>query len=197
MTRSTSSTEATDPADPLARNLRTRDCTDPWTVAFVHGDRQVSLCCWSPAIGTLDDAPLATLVQGEESRRLRAGLLSGALSEACRRCPARGWTTVAGLTEAVRRIQAADPADTLEELRRQVRLHRLEREELTSHLEQLLRHCATIEERNHHLERHAANLERILRRTRVFPIYRFLCKVKDSLLRPEPPDSDSTTPRRS
>lgn len=197
MTRSTSDSEATDPAEPLAQDVRTRDCADPWTMVFVHGDRQVSLCCWSPAIGSLDDAPLATLVQGDASRRFRAGLLSGVLPDACRRCPARGWTTVGELTGAVSRIQAADPANDLEDLRRRVRLHCLEREELTSHLEQLLRHCATIEERNRHLQRHAANLERILRRTGALPVYRLLCRIKDSLVRSEPRDSDSMEPRGS
>jgi len=81
----------------------TRDCVDPWEMTFIRADGRVALCCWSPHLGNLKDESLASLIDSPAARKMRAGLLSGELDDACRHCPARGMTTRANLANRVRK----------------------------------------------------------------------------------------------
>ncbi|MBI2215018.1 MAG: radical SAM protein [Acidobacteria bacterium] len=73
---------------PLA--LETRDCLDPWRIAFVHASGEVRPCCfYEETLGQLDAEPLPDIVNGARFRELRRGLLSGELSRSCASCNAR------------------------------------------------------------------------------------------------------------
>jgi MoaA/NifB/PqqE/SkfB family radical SAM enzyme len=130
----------------------TRDCVDPWEMTFIRADGRVALCCWSPHLGNLKDESLASLIDSPAARKMRAGLLSGELDDACRHCPARGMTTRANLAKRVRKTIERESLDDVEKLR--ARIYNLEGER-----EQLLAHAETLESEREHLKGHIANLE--------------------------------------
>ena len=77
----------------------TRDCLDPWNLAFVNSDGTVRPCFATPDnLGRLGpDTSLAQLLEGPVNRDYREGLLRGYLKDACRDCHCKGWTTTDAL----------------------------------------------------------------------------------------------------
>ena len=69
---------------------QTRDCLDPWRIAFVQADASVRPCCFfEEKLGTLATESLTEVVEGMEFRKLRRELLTGELRPNCRSCSAR------------------------------------------------------------------------------------------------------------
>ncbi|MHB0970016.1 MAG: radical SAM protein [Thermoanaerobaculia bacterium] len=87
--RETKQGEKTVRFDEMAAS-QTRDCTDPWRVAFVQADASVRPCCFfEEKLGTLAENTLEEIVEGESFRRLRNEIVSGELRPNCRSCSAR------------------------------------------------------------------------------------------------------------
>lgn len=156
---------------------RTRDCTDPWDLVFVHADGQIGLCCWSLPLGTLEEQSLEEIVQGKSARELRAGLLSGDLAECCLNCPARTWTTLGALERRVDDLLDENRLGEIEELR--ARVYRLEhdREGYRAYVENLL-------DEREHLQGHIGNLEGDLAWIRRRRLHTAWNAVKDVLKSP-------------
>jgi MoaA/NifB/PqqE/SkfB family radical SAM enzyme len=73
-----------------AERDQTRDCLDPWRIAFVQADASVRPCCFfEEKLGTLMTHSLVDVVEGAEFRKLRSEMLSGELRPNCRSCSAR------------------------------------------------------------------------------------------------------------
>lgn len=81
----------------------TRDCIDPWNLAFINSDNSVMPCfVTQEALGTLGDGnSLESLLEGGINKSYRKGLLSGDMREACKGCHCKGWTTTENLTNKV------------------------------------------------------------------------------------------------
>lgn len=147
----------------------TRDCLDPWKMAFVHADGAVTLCCWSRPVGNVKQAPLQEILHNEASVALRRGLLEGALPADCVQCPARMLTPVADFR---RKVEGwLNGSDREELLKARARLHavhldlaaaRRRTRELDSELASVRQHAANLEEVRGHLERHNAELQAFL-----------------------------------
>ncbi len=76
-------------ADSIADGW-TRDCLDPWALAFVQADASVRPCCFfEETLGSLAEHSLVEIVEGEAFRELRRELLTGELRSSCRNCQAR------------------------------------------------------------------------------------------------------------
>jgi len=72
---------------------QTRDCLDPWRMAFVQADASVRPCCFfEEKLGTLMTHSLEDVVEGDEFRKLRREIVSGELRPNCRSCSARPLT---------------------------------------------------------------------------------------------------------
>ncbi len=70
---------------------QTRDCLDPWRIAFVQADASVRPCCFfEEKLGTLMTDSLLDVVEGDAFHTLRRELVTGALRPNCRSCSARG-----------------------------------------------------------------------------------------------------------
>ncbi len=67
----------------------TRLCLDPWAKAFIRADGKVCLCCNAPPVDIIGDKSLVEILDGENTRRYRLGLLTGNLMPACQICPDR------------------------------------------------------------------------------------------------------------
>jgi MoaA/NifB/PqqE/SkfB family radical SAM enzyme len=69
---------------------QTRDCLDPWRIAFVQADASVRPCCFfEEKLGTLMTHSLEEVVEGERFHELRREIVSGELRPNCRSCAAR------------------------------------------------------------------------------------------------------------
>jgi len=69
---------------------QTRDCLDPWRLAFVQADASVRPCCFfEEKLGTLEEQPLGEIVEGEAFRQLRREIATGELRANCRSCSGR------------------------------------------------------------------------------------------------------------
>ena len=69
---------------------QTRDCLDPWRIAFVQADASVRPCCFfEEKLGTVATHSLTEVVEGDTFRQLRRELVSGELRPNCRSCSAR------------------------------------------------------------------------------------------------------------
>lgn len=80
----------------------TRDCLDPWKLAFVQSDAAVRPCCFfEEQLGTLANTPLEQVVEGEAFRSLRRELLTGELRSNCRNCQSRALVDVETFQEKV------------------------------------------------------------------------------------------------
>jgi len=81
----------------------TRDCIDPWNLAFINSDDSVMPCfVTQEPLGKLGDGnSLESLLEGEINRSYREGLLSGDMREACKACHCKGWTTTENLVKKV------------------------------------------------------------------------------------------------
>jgi radical SAM protein with 4Fe4S-binding SPASM domain len=69
---------------------QTRDCLDPWRIAFVNADGSVRPCCFfEEKLGTLAKDTLQEIVDGEAFRELRREIVTGQLRPNCHSCQAR------------------------------------------------------------------------------------------------------------
>jgi radical SAM protein with 4Fe4S-binding SPASM domain len=73
-----------------ASATQTRDCLDPWRIAFVNADASVRPCCFfEEKLGTLLNQSLPEIVEGDAYRKLREEMVTGELRPNCRSCSAR------------------------------------------------------------------------------------------------------------
>jgi MoaA/NifB/PqqE/SkfB family radical SAM enzyme len=73
-----------------ASATQTRDCLDPWRIAFVNADASVRPCCFfEEKLGTLLNRSLPEIVEGDAYRKLREEMVTGELRPNCRSCSAR------------------------------------------------------------------------------------------------------------
>jgi radical SAM protein with 4Fe4S-binding SPASM domain len=79
----------------------TKACLDPWSFLMIKANGDVCLCCWTNPIGNINDAELDSIVSNINAQHLRSSLLTGNLSENCRRCTARTNTTTEKLNADV------------------------------------------------------------------------------------------------
>lgn len=69
---------------------QTRDCLDPWRIAFVQADATVRPCCFfEEKLGSVATHSLTDVVEGDAFRQLRREMLTGELRPNCRSCSAR------------------------------------------------------------------------------------------------------------
>lgn len=69
---------------------QTRDCFDPWRIAFVMADASVRPCCFfEEKLGSVATHSLTDVVEGEAFQKLRRELVTGELRPNCRSCSAR------------------------------------------------------------------------------------------------------------
>jgi len=143
----------------------TRDCLDPWKMAFVHADGNVSLCCWSRPVGNVKDAPMQQLLHNEAALAMRRGLLTGELPPDCAQCPARTLTAVPEFRRKVEGWLTGSDREELLKVRAQLHSVHLELAAARRHVEglsgeaaALRQHAANLEEHRNHLQRHNADL---------------------------------------
>jgi radical SAM protein with 4Fe4S-binding SPASM domain len=79
----------------------TKACLDPWSFLMIKANGDVCLCCWTNPIGNINDAELDSIVSNINAQHLRSSLLTGNLSEHCKRCTARSDTTTEKLNADV------------------------------------------------------------------------------------------------
>jgi Iron-sulfur cluster-binding domain len=84
----------------------TRDCVDPWKYVEFRVNGDIAPCCVRKGVGNLASEALATILNGEPIRALRASLLGGALDRVCWNCTMRAPTTPAALTDRVSQLLA-------------------------------------------------------------------------------------------
>ena len=86
----------------LAEN-ETRDCLDPWRIAYVEADGGIRPCCFfEETLGMLTNASLEEIVEGSEFRKLRREILTGDLRPSCAGCQSRPVIDRGALQEMVR-----------------------------------------------------------------------------------------------
>jgi radical SAM protein with 4Fe4S-binding SPASM domain len=86
---------------PVLRR-ETRNCLDPWTVAFLQSNGNVRPCCFMDAsFGELAKQSLDEIYAGADFVRLRTELLTGELRPSCRTCHAREVVDVSVLRNNV------------------------------------------------------------------------------------------------
>ena len=75
---------------------KTRECYDPWNYAFIHADQSVRPCClMDRTFGSIAGGTrLEEVLDNEQFRALRQGLLTGDLDPTCARCPSRALIDV-------------------------------------------------------------------------------------------------------
>jgi hypothetical protein len=151
---------------------QTRDCLDPWKMAFVKADGSVALCCWSSPVGNIKQGTLNEILHGEPARDMRRGLLNGHMPGECVRCPARELIPLEDLKRKVQRYLAE--GDREETLALRARFNKLQEDHVLIHrriseLEPKLKvaevevanlqvHAHNLEEEREHLRRHVALL---------------------------------------
>jgi Iron-sulfur cluster-binding domain len=151
---------------------QTRDCLDPWKMAFVKADGSVSLCCWSSPVGNIKQRTLNEILHDEPARQMRRGLLNGHMPGECVRCPARELIPLEDLKLKVQRYLAE--GDREETLALRARFNKLQEDHVLIHrriteLEPKLKvaevevanlqvHAHNLEEEREHLRQHVALL---------------------------------------
>ena len=85
---------------PLEK-LQTRDCIEPWTFVQINSKGDILPCCNHSPIGSLNQGSLSRILDGEQMRDLRRGLLSGNLDNDCLRCYAKAPTSIENLKKKV------------------------------------------------------------------------------------------------
>jgi MoaA/NifB/PqqE/SkfB family radical SAM enzyme len=69
---------------------QTRDCLDPWKIAFVQASAEIRPCCFfEETIGSLQKNSLEEIFNGDEYKKLRLELLTGDLRPNCETCNSR------------------------------------------------------------------------------------------------------------
>lgn len=85
---------------------QTRDCLDPWSFAQVRANGEVSVCCFSPAVGRISPGTsLRSILDGDDAESFRDGLLGGEMRIECKNCWMRPLTTPELLKAKVDRHQ--------------------------------------------------------------------------------------------
>jgi radical SAM protein with 4Fe4S-binding SPASM domain len=105
--RETKMGEKTVRHDDVKRS-ETRDCLDPWRLAFVQADASVRPCCFfEEKLGTVATDSLERVTEGESFRKLRRELLTGELRPNCASCNARPIIDRALFEEKVKQYTGA------------------------------------------------------------------------------------------
>lgn len=65
---------------------QTRLCIDPWAKAFIRASGEVHLCCYHTPVGSVNNKSLDEVLNSEEAKAYRLGLLTGDLKPACQLC---------------------------------------------------------------------------------------------------------------
>jgi len=67
----------------------TRNCMLPWNMFQIKHNQSVTFCCWMKSLGSLKSEDLENLLNGENAKKYRLGLLTGELMPECKVCPVR------------------------------------------------------------------------------------------------------------
>lgn len=87
----------------------TRDCLDPWKIAFVQSTGEVRPCCFfEETLGGLATDSLSDIFEGENFRRLREELLTGKLRPNCANCSGRPVIATAEFEKKVRAFRESE-----------------------------------------------------------------------------------------
>lgn len=92
---------------------QTRMCLDPWAKAFVRIGGDVHLCCYYTPVGNLATGTLSEILDSDEAKAYRQGLLTGELKPACQCCGDKRICTTQELEEKVREWYATGKMDVL------------------------------------------------------------------------------------
>ena len=80
---------------------QTRLCVDPWAKVFIRASGEVHLCCYYTPVGSIIDKPLDEVLNGEEAKSYRLGLLTGDLKPMCKLCGDKKIVSTEELKHAV------------------------------------------------------------------------------------------------
>ncbi len=83
------------------QNGQTRLCIEPWAKAFIRANGDVHLCCYHTPVGSINDKPLCEVLNSEEAKSYRLGLLTGDLKPACQACGDKKLVSQEELKQAV------------------------------------------------------------------------------------------------
>lgn len=87
----------------------TRDCLDPWKIAFVQSTGEVRPCCFfEETLGGLATDSLTDIFEGEKFRKLREELLTGELRPNCANCSGRPVIATRELERKVRAFRESE-----------------------------------------------------------------------------------------
>ena len=67
----------------------TRNCLLPWNMFQIKHNQNITFCCWMKSLGNLKGESLDHILNGEQARAYRKGLLTGELMPECKVCPVR------------------------------------------------------------------------------------------------------------
>lgn len=88
---------------------QTRDCLDPWKIAFVQSTGEVRPCCFfEETLGGLATDSLTGIFEGNEFRKLRGELLTGSMRPNCANCSARPLISVDAFEQKVRAFRESE-----------------------------------------------------------------------------------------
>lgn len=88
---------------------QTRDCLDPWKIAFVQSTGEVRPCCFfEETLGGLATESLRDIFEGDEFKRLRAELITGNLRPNCANCSARPLIVAESFEQKVRAFRQSE-----------------------------------------------------------------------------------------
>lgn len=65
---------------------QTRFCLDAWAKAFIQVDGGVRLCCYETLVGNIHHNSLDEVLNNDEAKSYREGLLTGNLKPMCKIC---------------------------------------------------------------------------------------------------------------
>jgi len=80
---------------------KTRMCLDPWAKAFIRANGDVHLCCYNTNVGNLKDKTLDEVLNSDEAKAYRKGLLTGKPLSQCKICGDKSVCTTAELEQTV------------------------------------------------------------------------------------------------
>ena len=80
---------------------QTRLCLDPWAKFLIKANGDVWLCCNSTKVGNIKEEKLNNILNNDETKSYRAGLLHGNLNPICKYCHEKPACTTLELHQAV------------------------------------------------------------------------------------------------
>jgi radical SAM protein with 4Fe4S-binding SPASM domain len=80
----------------------TRLCIDAWTKTVIQVDGTVKLCCYYTPVGNINDKSLIEILNDDEAKRYRKGLLTGDLMPMCHKCGDKKLVETHVLLDAVK-----------------------------------------------------------------------------------------------